>query len=109
MNFANSKDVTRLKDNKFFQTYKHPVPTIDQSLVPEKLTSETRLSKSEGLRLSKAALDSQLLILALNYSTIFPLALSSVRTWVHSNPLQKAAISRSNNYLCFFLDPYHRS
>ena len=67
MNFANSKDVTRLKNNihvitsryrylylsNFFKLINNLVPIIDQSLMPEKLTSETRLSKSEGLRLSK--------------------------------------------------------
>mgnify|MGYP001791541157 CR=1 FL=1 len=67
VNFANSKNVTRLRNNiyvitsrylylylsNFFKPINKLVPIIYQSLLPEKLSSETRLSKSEGLRLSK--------------------------------------------------------
>ena len=67
VNFANSKDVTRPKNNihiitsryrylylsNFFKLINKLVPIIDESLMPEKLNSDTKLGKSEGLRLSK--------------------------------------------------------
>ena len=76
VNFANSKDVTRLKNNihvitrrycylylsNLFKLINNLVPIIDQSLMSQKLKSETRLNKKRAQGYQRTAIDFQLLI-----------------------------------------------
>ena len=52
----------------FIKLIENLTPTIDQSLIPERLKTDTKLGRSEGLRLSKDIFSFTLAMLACNLS-----------------------------------------
>ena len=121
VNFANSKDATRLKNNihiitsryrylylsNFFKLINKLVPIIDESLMPEKLNSDTRLGKIEGIRLSKDSFRFSIANFGAKLFNALPPASSSVGTWVHL--ICKKPHSHAQIITFVSLNPYHRS